>query len=80
MTRKAMKDVTLHDGTRIPKGALVSASSITRHYSDEIYPNAHVFDGFRFSRIRAEEGQGTTNQFVNTNNDYIVFGHGKHAW
>jgi cytochrome P450 len=80
LTRIALKDFTFHDGTVVPKGSLVSAASITRHLNDDIYPNAHQFDGFRFAKIREAEGQGTTNQFVATSNDYIAFGHGKHAW
>ncbi|KIJ41482.1 hypothetical protein M422DRAFT_780269 [Sphaerobolus stellatus SS14] len=79
MTRLAMKDFTFHDNTRIPKGAIVSASSITPHYDDKIYPDAQTFDGFRFAKLRQKEGQGTTNQFVATSNDYLPFGHGRHA-
>ncbi|KAF8583911.1 cytochrome P450 [Ramaria rubella] len=79
MTRLALQDFTFSDGTLIPKGAMVSAASSTRHHDDEIYGNGDVFDGFRFSEIREQEGLGTTNQLVATNPDYIAFGHGRHA-
>jgi len=80
MDRVAMKEFVFSDGTRVPKGGLVSAATIAPHLNDKIYPDAHVFDPFRFAKIREEEGQGTTNQLVATSNEWISFGHGKHAW
>ena len=41
------------------------------------YPNAHVFDGFRYSRLR--ESDPTKYQMVKTDCDYLLFGHGFHA-
>ncbi|KAI0778805.1 cytochrome P450 [Trametes elegans] len=80
LTRKALKDVTLHDGTRIPRGAIVMAAADATHHDETLYANADVFDPFRFSRLRASaEGEGTKHQFVNTSLEYIAFGHGKHA-
>ncbi|RDX42957.1 cytochrome P450 [Lentinus brumalis] len=79
MTRKAMKDVKLNDGTFIPKGTLVVAAQDPTHRDDTNYPNANVFDGFRFSRMRERDGEGTKHQFVNTSVEYVPFGHGKHA-
>ena len=75
-----MKDVTLSNGTVIPKGALVVAASYPTHHDDAIYENANAFDPFRFSRMREVEGEGIKYQFVNTSLDYVSFGHGKHAW
>ena len=80
MTRKALKDVTLNDGTFIPRDTLVVAASYPTHYDSSIYENADMFDPFRFSRMREEDGEGTKHQFVNTSIEYIPFGHGKHAW
>ena len=79
--RKAVKDVTLSDGTRIPKGTLVAAAAITAHSDDARYTDPLVFDPFRFARMReggAEEA--VKHQLVNTSVDFITFGHGKHAW
>ncbi|KAI0684429.1 cytochrome P450 [Earliella scabrosa] len=78
--RKAVKDVTLSDGTRIPKGTLVAAAAITAHSDDARYTDPLVFDPFRFARMReggAEEA--VKHQLVNTSVDFITFGHGKHA-
>ncbi|KAF8515018.1 cytochrome P450 [Hysterangium stoloniferum] len=79
LTRKALKDYTFYDGTFIPKGAIISAASGAIHMDDEIYPDARVFNGFRFSEMREKDGQGTRDGFVSTSPDYMSFGHGKHA-
>ncbi|KAI0368837.1 cytochrome P450 [Pilatotrama ljubarskyi] len=79
LTRKSLKDITLHDGTRIPKGTMVMAAADATHHDDAVYADADVFDPFRFSRMREAEGESTKHQFVNTSVDYISFGHGKHA-
>lgn len=75
-----MKDFILSDGTSIPKGAFVSAAAYPIHHDDDNYTGGDKFDGFRFAKIRAQDGLNTTNQFVNTSPGYIPFGHGKHAW
>ena len=50
------------------------------HYDDAYYPNADEFEPFRFARLREIEGEGTKHQFVNTSNNYVPFGVGRHAW
>nr|VWO97080.1 Uncharacterized protein [Ganoderma boninense] len=79
LTRKACKDVTLVDGTVIPKGTFVAAPQSATHLNEEYYDDAGTFDPFRFSRTREEEGQALKHQFVNTSTEFIAFGHGKHA-
>ncbi|GJJ15190.1 hypothetical protein Clacol_009466 [Clathrus columnatus] len=79
LSRIALKDFTFSDGTFIPKGSTISAATYSIHRDDEKYPDGEKFDGFRFARIRAQEGQNTSHQFVNTSADYVPFGHGKHA-
>ncbi|KAI0640730.1 cytochrome P450 [Trametes meyenii] len=79
LTRIAMKDVTLADGTLIPRGTLVSAASYPTHHDESLYADPELFDPFRFARMREEEGGATRHQFVNTSVDYMPFGHGKHA-
>ncbi|KAI0714845.1 cytochrome P450 [Earliella scabrosa] len=81
VTRKAMKDVTLNDGTFLPKGTVVLAATYPIHLDEDNYASAAEFDPFRFSRMReASEGESTKHQFVNTSIEYVLFGHGKHAW
>ncbi|KAI0737381.1 cytochrome P450 [Daedaleopsis nitida] len=79
VTRKALMDVTLNDGTVIPKGTLVTAASQSIHHDDAYYDAPDVFDPFRFARMREVDGEGTKHQFVNTSLEYISFGHGRHA-
>ncbi|KAM5535893.1 hypothetical protein V8D89_010511 [Ganoderma adspersum] len=79
ITRKAMKDVTLIDGTFIPKGTLLAAAAHPTHHDESIYANAEVFEPFRFAKMREGDGEGMKHQFVNTSVDYVSFGHGKHA-
>ena len=80
MFRKAMVDVTLADGTFLPRGTCVAAAAVPSHLNEDIYPDAVKFDAFRFSRMRSEEGEATKHQYVTTSVDYIAFGHGRHAW
>ncbi|OCH95708.1 cytochrome P450 [Obba rivulosa] len=79
LTRIALQDLHLSDGTFIPAGTLITAAAGAMHSDDENYPDAHKFDPFRFSKLREQEGEGTKHQYVSTSTDYISFGHGKHA-
>ncbi|KAI5119873.1 hypothetical protein M0805_008544 [Coniferiporia weirii] len=80
MSRKALVDYTLSDGTFLPAGTLLACNSLAAHYDDAHYANAHEFDGFRFAKMREEgEGEGTKHQMVSTSMEYLPFGHGRHA-
>lgn len=74
-----MKDVTFPDGTVIPKGTFVTMATQPMHFDDEIYENAKVFDPFRFSNMRSKN-DAVKHQFPVTSPEYLVFGHGRHAW
>ncbi|KAL1733057.1 cytochrome P450 [Schizophyllum commune] len=79
MTRKVVKKggYTFSDGTKVPEGATVGVASHATHWREENYKDAHVFDGFRFSRMR--EADKTKYQMVNTDCEFLLFGHGYHA-
>ncbi|CAL1693826.1 unnamed protein product [Somion occarium] len=79
LMRKAMKDIRFSNGLFIPAGTMIVAPAVAMHMDDENYTNADVFDPWRFSDLRGEEGEITKHQFVSTSVDYIAFGHGKHA-
>lgn len=72
---------TFSDGTTLPKGTFLTVAMHATHREEAIYgPNSDVFDGFRFANMReAGEGEGLKYQMVNTNVDYLSFGHGRHA-
>lgn len=70
---------TFSDGTVLPQGTYVAVAMHAVHHAT-YGPNADDFDGFRFSDMReAGEGEGVKHQMVNTNVDYVSFGHGRHA-
>ncbi|KAK4555002.1 hypothetical protein LTR86_007768 [Recurvomyces mirabilis] len=73
--RLARHDFTFKNGTVIPKGYMVSGSIPVLHKL--VSPEEAQFDGFRYSRM-AEEGKKQM-QAVSTSNDYLAFGHGRHA-
>ncbi|KAF7345575.1 hypothetical protein MVEN_01576200 [Mycena venus] len=81
---------TFSDGMTLPHGATVMVPSGAMQLDEDIYPQAEVFDGFRFSRMRealprddaAGEGEGPSlfnRHMVSTAPDHLVFGHGRHA-
>ncbi|KAH9929802.1 cytochrome P450, partial [Fomitopsis serialis] len=78
--RRAMKDVTLSDGTYVPEGTILAAVATATHRDEANYENPNVFDPFRFSRLREEESERTKHHYVTTSAKDIGFGHGKHVW
>lgn len=76
--RRAEKDVTLADGTFIKEGTILAVAS-TRHWDDEIYPQARKFEADRFLKLRSDPAKENTSQFVSTSPDHLGFGHGQHA-
>lgn len=79
--RKAMIDVTLRDGTKIPRGTYLAASAVSIHHDEEKYAGTDVFDPFRFAHMREQDDQNSTShQFSNTSVNWLAFGHGRNAW
>ena len=78
--RKALKDYSFQDGTVIPRGSWVATGTQATHFSSEYYEDPYAFDPWRFANMRDEDGEGAKHQMVNTSNEYVSFGHGKHAW
>ncbi|KAI5851430.1 cytochrome P450 [Morchella snyderi] len=74
MMRKAMVPYTFSDGTFVPKGTWLCAPAAAIHKQEEMQ-----YDGFRWERLRKEEGQAAKHQMVSTSVEYLPFGHGRHA-
>ncbi|KAL4073607.1 cytochrome P450, partial [Scleroderma citrinum] len=74
MMRKALKDVSLSDGTSIPKGTLLVITYHTIHRNGAVYENPETFEPFRFAFIEDNAKQ----QLSASNNDWVGFGYGKH--
>ncbi|KAI9735351.1 MAG: hypothetical protein M1818_006546 [Claussenomyces sp. TS43310] len=78
INRIAHEDVTLSDGTKIPKGAILGVP-ITAMTDGKYQEDPLTFNGHRFYDKRQQDGNESKFQFVTTSNDFIAFGHGKHA-
>ncbi|KZO94401.1 cytochrome P450 [Calocera viscosa TUFC12733] len=79
MPRKAMRDVTLSDGTLVPKGAKL-AINIPAVYSDpSLFPTPETFDPWRSSR-KIEQGENEVKHALTTaSSDFLLWGGGEHV-
>ncbi|KAH7174897.1 cytochrome P450 monooxygenase [Fusarium flagelliforme] len=80
MMREALVDVTLQDGTFIPKGHQLAVSCHNMR-DEKIYPNADEWDGYRFYRERQEADAAREDkiQLSSTSVEHMGFGYGEHA-
>lgn len=78
MRRIAETDVTLSDGTVIPKGAF-SWVTLDAYRNPERYPDPDAYNPRRFLELRSLPGQERRWQLVTTSADHLGFGHGEHA-
>ena len=77
---KAMKPITLSDGTYIPKDSFVM-SSVTVHFDEEFFENPYTFDGFRFVTPAAEGAAPSAgNGLSKATTGFLSFGQGRHTW
>ncbi|EMD32089.1 hypothetical protein CERSUDRAFT_58933 [Gelatoporia subvermispora B] len=77
IVRMTLDEVTLSDGTRIPKGTIVGAGASSMHWDQELYAEPDKFDPFRFHRI-SQDGDAKVG-FASPLSEYIAFGRGRHA-
>jgi hypothetical protein len=77
---KAMRECSLSDGTKIPKGAYIVIATKARHHDESLYEDPSEFKGFRFSDIPEGELHRGKNVFAAANMDHLGFGSNKHIW
>ncbi|KAI5992046.1 cytochrome P450 [Pisolithus marmoratus] len=77
--RKAMRDLTLSDGTFIPKGTHLFVPTHLFHHNGAVYEDPDVFDPFRFSQGCEDGNAIAKHQMVEATRDYLPFGCGKHV-
>jgi cytochrome P450 len=70
---------TFRNGLHLPYGTFVGIPTHSIHRDADYYANPLEFDGFRYSKMRNDNNESTKHQMVNTQLDYLNFGHGKHA-
>lgn len=78
MHRMADHEVTLENGTVIPKNAPIKIL-LDSHMDPNIYPNPEKFDAHRYLNMRNQPGQENNWQFVTPSPESLGFGIGKHA-
>nr|ACZ63292.1 cytochrome P450 monooxygenase [Fusarium sp. NRRL 36351] len=78
MMRETLEDITLSDGTFIPKGHQLAVSCHNMR-DEKIYPNADTWDGYRFYRERQQSAREDSVQLSSTSLEHMGFGYGKHA-
>ena len=49
-------------------------------HAQDNYVEAGTFDGFRFAKMSEKEGDSSKYTLVSLDLDYLLFGHGRHAW
>lgn len=74
--RKVMEPMVLSDGTKLPKGTYVGTNVQDAMFNHSMLPDANVFDGFRWHRMRQEPGKEQMFQSVQMSSDYLTYGMG----
>ncbi|KAL8673743.1 MAG: hypothetical protein Q9168_001850 [Polycauliona sp. 1 TL-2023] len=77
--RLFLKEQTLSDGTVVPEGARTQMAIQPHQLEDPSIPDPEVFDGFRYFRMRQQEGHSDKHQFSTTDPHSLHFGRGKYA-
>jgi cytochrome P450 len=82
MSRLALRPLTLSNGMTIPAGTLVAIPASATHRDEITYPNPDESDGFRFAKLRENEGDTITSgyQSVSTSSENVAFGLGRRTW
>jgi len=75
--RVVMEDITLPDGTYLPKNSEILVSSHPM-WDEKIFPEPEKYDAHRFVNIRKAPGNENKGQLTTTENHFLAFGRGKH--
>lgn len=78
MHRLATSNVTLSDGTVIPKGTMTAVSAHGM-WDPSIHASPSKWDGYRFYNMRHTPGRENVAQLVSTSPEHLGFGHGQHS-
>lgn len=81
MGRITTSPLALDDGSVVPKDTTVYFDMYHAHRSSEVQHNTDTaaYDGFRFSKLRENEGSPNKYLAATTGPDNLPFGHGAHS-
>ncbi|EFE34950.1 cytochrome P450 oxidoreductase GliF [Trichophyton benhamiae CBS 112371] len=79
MERKVLVTTKLSDGTVLPAGSILGFDSFQINYDTQLWENPEKFDGFRFARLRAADGNDHKYQATSIGLESLSFGLGTHA-
>ena len=78
--RKALRPITLSDGSVIPAGTLAFCAANAINFDPRFYPDAQTFDGLRFyNHRRATLEDENKYQLTSITKAQMQFGSGRHA-
>ncbi|KAF5018608.1 hypothetical protein F66182_9400 [Fusarium sp. NRRL 66182] len=77
--RAAIADMTLPDGTFIPKGTKLEVNTCSIHADGGLYENPQDFDGLRYYRMRQAPGQEKKHLYYSVGKDDLSWGFGRMA-
>ncbi|RBR26346.1 uncharacterized protein FIESC28_00846 [Fusarium coffeatum] len=77
--RAAVADMTLPDGTFVPKGTKLEINTCSIHADKDFYENPKEFDGLRFYKMRQGPGQENKYKYSSVGRDDLSWGFGRHA-
>ncbi|KAG0636839.1 cytochrome P450 [Tuber brumale] len=79
--RMIMKNMTLSDGTYLPKGTLVAAPAAMFSSDPDFVEDPETFDGFRWYKksLEVTDSAADNNNATNISPTNLIFGYGRHA-
>ncbi|KAJ4251857.1 hypothetical protein NW762_011154 [Fusarium torreyae] len=77
--RAAIADLTLPDGTFVPKGTKLEINTCSIHMDNERYKNPNDFDGLRFFKMRQAPGQDKKFLYYSVGKEDLSWGFGRNA-
>ena len=78
--RKTVKDITLSDGTFLPRNTYLVAPALAVSSDPSIFPNADSFDGLRYYNLRQQSSRDEYKYQLSTIDKHMLhFGAGRHA-
>jgi cytochrome P450 len=79
-TRKTAKDITLSNGTFLPRNTFLIAPALAISFDTSLFPNAESFDGLRFYNLRQQSPEDENrHQLTSIGKTMVHFGAGRHA-